>query len=432
MSDDSKAIQFRLLDHARHSAAAALQRHVPWLDVQVFRFRRGAVLLPPHLLRALRIEYGPSRANAMLESAGLVDPESVAWREVIRWFQAHPDVWAEEEAEQAKGAAARCPADWHLTMCGVQTAWAAVGGPDHIAWGSVRGGQIDTGYTEHPVFGFPANPWIDVAAARTFIADPPPGAGHDDLNGGNGGHGTKSGSLLSGLDSTAPYTGVAPRLPLVPARINDCVIIDRRAREFEDAVRYLVDEADVKLINVSMATFLSLAAPRPIRRAVDHCYDRGVILVGAAGNVPAPEWPAFPAALPRAFAVAGVTCDAQCWSGSSYGSWVDFSAPAKDIPTAATAKSTGYGYAGASTGTTFAAAMTSGAAALWLLAHATEIQRRYRQPWQRVEAFREMARERAWTPKGWQPDKGFGAGVLNVSGLMDAARLPDPARLVKR
>jgi hypothetical protein len=163
------------------------------------------------------------------------------------------------------------------------------------------------------VFGFPDAPWVDVDGARTFLADPPPGGGLDTLTGPSGGHGTTSASLCCGRDAAVNYFGVAPRVPLVPARINDCVIIDQRADEFEAATRYLVDDARVSVINVSMGTFLKFSPPRPIRRAVQHCYEQGVIMVGAAGNVPAPNWPAFPAALPEAIAVAGVTRNATPW-----------------------------------------------------------------------------------------------------------------------
>jgi hypothetical protein len=76
--------------------------------------------------------------------------------------------------------------------------------------------------------------------------------------------------------------------------------------------------------------------------------------------------------------------------------------------------------------------MTSGAAALWLAAHDSSIQQRYPFPWQRVEAFRRMARQTAWVPAGWLADQGFGAGILKVDLLMDAARLPEATELSRR
>jgi hypothetical protein len=427
-----KPIRLRMPASSLDDAEAALGRYLPGLDVQLFAYRDGTVLLPPHLLRALQIAYGKRGALAILETAGLVEGVPVRWREVIEWGQVHAEVWARRKGTQPSFEPAASGLDWHLTMCGVDKAWKIVGGRDHIDWGNVRVGQIDTGYTEHPVFGFPNAPWIDVAGARTFIPDPPPGNGSDTLSGASGGHGTTSGSLLSGIDSTESYFGVAPRVPLVPARINDCVIIDQRAHEFEAATRYLVDDAKVSVINVSMGTFLKVSAPRPIRRALDYCYERGVILFGAAGNVPAPNWPAYPAALQRAIAVAGVTRQAMPWSGSSYGLWVDFSAPAKHVRRAATKTGPVYSYTDDGGGTTFAAAIASGAAALWLVAHAAIVRQRYPEPWQRIEAFRHMARSTACVPPGWRPDEGFGAGILNLGLLMVGALLPEAAELVRR
>jgi Subtilase family len=413
------------------AAESALAAYLPGLDVQLLEYGAGMALLPSHLLRALEIEYGAREALAILRSAGLTDGRHVALREVVEWGRVHADLWMlRRVVAPGEFAVARGP-DWPLVMCRVEEAWRAVGGPDQIDWGTVRVGQIDTGYTQHRVYGFPGPSWIDVAGARTFVPDPPPAGGIDPLSGASGGHGTSSGSVSCGLDLVEPYRGVAPRVPWVPARINECVIIDDRAEEFEAATRYLVDEARVDAINVSMGTFLKAAAPEPIRRAVDHCYECGVVMVGAAGNVPLPGARAFPAALPRALAVGGVTSEAVPWAMSSYGAWVDFSAPAKAVKRANMTNEQREGYTDSFGGTTFAAAMTSGAVALWLLAHGAQIAQRYREPWQRIEAFRKMARDTAWAPPGWRPDHGFGAGILNVGGLMDTAALPDVAQLIK-
>lgn len=427
-----KPMCLKVVSNSADAAESAISHFLPGLDVRLFRYREGTVLLAPHLLRALQLQYGPAGALAILESAGLVDGKPVRWREVIGWAQVNIETWAPHEVFEPMLAHSARGLDWHLALCNVYRAWISVGGSDSIDWKSVRVGQIDTGYTEHPVFGFPKAPWTDVAGARTFIPDPPPGGGLDTLSGPSGGHGTTSASICCGFDPAAGYFGVAPRVPLVPARISDCVILDERADEFEAAARYLVDDARVSVINVSMGTFLKFTPPPPIARALDHCYERGVILVAAAGNVPAPEWPAYPAALPRAIAVAGVTRAAIPWYMSSYGPGVDFSAPADSVRRAATRTGPGFGYTDVGDGTTFATAMTSGAAALWLLKHSAMITQRFTEPWQRIEAFRLMARRSAWVPPWWLADQGFGAGILDVGGLMDPRRLPSAAELVRR
>ena len=427
-----KPICLKLTASSVAAAEAELARHLPGLDVQLFNYLPGRVLMPPHLLKALQIEYGADQSSSLLDLAGLSELETLTWKHVIRWAQKSSREFEDRPRAVQPLDAIDVP-DWHLTMCKVQGAWARLGGPDNLDWGDIRLGQIDTGYTLHPVFGFPDEAWLDVKAARTFMKDPPPGQGLDPLTGASGGHGTTSASICAGRLLGA-YAGVAPRVPIVTARINDCVIIDHREQQFEAAVRYLVDDAKVSVINVSMGTFLTMTEPRAMKRALDYCYHRGVILVGAAGNVPAP-WRAYPAAIDRAIAVAGVTRDAVPWSLSTYGPWVDFSAPAKHVMRATTTKSTNgyeFGFTDNGFGTTFAAAMTSGAAALWLLAHAKAIRKSYAKPWQRIEAFRLMARRTATVPTNWEPDRGFGAGILNVQCLTDPVWLPDAHELGAR
>jgi hypothetical protein len=398
-------------------------------DVQLVPYRTGTVLLPPHLLHALEDRFGAAATPGVLASAGLHEaaPEPVAV--AIEWLLKHATDWAREVEPCFDDSADAEARTWHLDMCRVRQAWAATDGPYSYEWGDIAIGQIDTGYTEHPAFGFPDSPSIDRGRARSFESGAPPGDGRDPLTGGSGGHGTSSGSLITAFDLSTPCLGVAPRVPVVPVRIDDCVVIDQRADEFEAAVHYLVDQARVQVINVSMGTFGRFTAPPPIRRAVDHAYERGVIMIGAAGNVPVPEWPAFPARLARCIAVAGVTRECRRWALSSYGSWIDFSGPARNVWRAAARGPGNYGFTGAWGGTTFAAAMTSGAAALWLLAHASEIIDRYPEPWQRVEAFRLMARRTALVPDGWNDEYGLGAGVLNAAGLVDGRHLPMPEEL---
>ena len=258
----------------------------------------------------------------------------------------------------------------------------------------------------------------------------------DPMQGLAAGHGTGSGSMCNGCDPAQAYWGVAPRLPIVPVHVADCYILDKRATEFEAAIRYLVDEVRVPIINVSMGTFLKHQAPSQIKQAVDYCYERGVIVIAAAGNLPVPGWPAFPAALPRSIAVAGITANTTPWALSSSGDWVDFSAPAKAVLRAHTTKNEAgqllYGYTDSLGGTTFATAMTSGAAALWLHRHADAIAKEYAQPWQVIEAFRTMASSSASQPPGWTQYTGFGSGILDVAALMNPKNLPNAATLKQR
>ena len=417
---------------SRMEAESALSNHLPDLDMELLPYVGDTVLVPPHLEAALVKRLGAEGTRAALAAAGLSNLREEPLDQVLRTLLEAPAELARQAEQAWLGPESADARTWHLDMCRVREAWALAGGPYDFEWAALRVGQVDTGYTTHPAFGFPDQPSVRLDLARGFMDAPSPGDGRDPLTGGSGGHGTASGSLISAYDMSTPCLGVAPRVPLVPARISDCVIIDDRADEFEVAVRYLVDEAQVGVINVSMGTFARLLPPAPLARALDHAYERGVIVCCAAGNVPVPEWPAYPARLARSIAVAGVTQQARRWALSSSGDWVDFSAPAKEIWRAVTRPGSDYDFSRTGGGTTFAAAMTSGAAALWLLRHEQAIASRYGKPWQRIEAFRLMARRTAWRPSGWDDDAGLGAGILNVAALMDPQYLPDTHELERR
>lgn len=437
---------FRLLSvtHAGQPAAAVeLAQQLAGQDLALHGFGAHQLLMPAALWQALEEQYGAQALPALLQAAGLKDLGPIkaadalgqglamaAGDDGLEWLSAGWH-WLEDML-------AVPPPDWHLDTCQVREAWEAVGTQRQhpvIDWQGLRVGQVDTGYTEHPALGFPAGSWVATGEARTFDGDTVTPGALDAMRGLAAGHGTSSGSILCGADPKDPYFGVAPRLPVVPVRVDDCYILDHRAREFEAAVHYLVDEAKVALINVSMGTFKLLAPPPEVKAAVDYCYEHGVPLIAAAGNLPVPGWPAYPAALPRAIAVAGVTHDQVPWGLSSSGDWVTLSAPAKQVRRAsvqAPANAGGawtYDYTARLGGTTLATVMVTGAAALWMRQHGPALAAL--QPWQRVETLRTLLRQSATVPPGWQATAGYGAGILNVARLL-ATALPDPHSLQKR
>jgi len=160
-----------------------------------------------------------------------------------------------------------------------------------------------------------------------------------------------------------------------------------------------------------------------LRNAINEAYEAGVIMVCAAGNIVNPV--VAPARLNRTIAVGGVTTADVPWAGSSYGQETDFSSYADDLRRASVKSGPKYSYGNGGDGTSYATAITSGAAALWLAHHGAALDAAYPLPWQRVEAFRELARQTARVPPGWNPGA-FGTGILDVEALLRAA-LPPPA-----
>ncbi|WBY02915.1 S8/S53 family peptidase [Ramlibacter tataouinensis] len=320
---------------------------------------------------------------------------------------------------------------WHLDMVRARDAWGHWGGPEGIDWGTVRVGQIDTGYTSHPVFGFPDHPWIDSAGGQTIFAPGPgaggagPGSGIDPLQDQMDGHGTRVASVICGHDPVgpgSPYLGVAPRVPLVPVRIANHVLISHAQRELASALDYLVG-AGVSVINLSMG-FLPRLQMGVLDRAIDRAYEAGVIFVCAAGQPLSSV--ISPAHGRRTIAVAGCTRDGVPWGESAYGSAVDWTAPASAISRAQTSPGGHFGYAGTGDGTSYAAAVTSAAAALWLARRGLEVKAAYPHPWQWVEAFKVVAKATAKPMPNQRPGS-FGAGILDIGALLDEALPPASA-----
>lgn len=255
------------------------------------------------------------------------------------------------------------------------------------------------------------------------------GPGIDNLSGFSGGHGTRMAATISGHAPTAPggaYYGVAPKVPVVPVRITDSVWINHAQREFKDAVKHLVHDAGANVISVSLGVFLG-SVRGALKSAVNDAYDAGVIMVCSAGNYVNDV--VAPANLSRTIALGGVTHRMEPWSGSSYGPEVDFSGPADNVRRASTERSGQFVYAAVGDGTSYATAITAGAAALWLAHHGAALDVEYSKPWQRVEAFRALARESTQRPPVWNPGA-FGTGVLDIHALL-ARPLPPASGLTK-
>jgi len=405
-----------------------LADYLPGVDPGLMALGPREALLAGSTLTALQRAYGAAGRAAVLRAAGIVSGQPLTDTQALARL-AKRDV----SALSARMSLGVTPG-WHLDEVNVKAAWQQHwGGPDRVVWGPVKVGQIDTGYTPHPVFGFGGQPWLDEAAARTFFAvgedggDPGPGHGIDPLTGLMDGHGTRVGSVICGHDPSAPggpYFGIAPRVPLVPVRIADVVLISHAQRQLAQAVRYLVNEAKVSVINLSMG-FLPRTQIRVLDRAIDEAYLAGVIFVCAAGQPL--RHVISPAHGRRTIAAAGSTVGSVPWGQSAYGAAVDWAAPAAHIHRAEMRPPSTPAYAGRGDGTSYAAAITSGTAALWLARHGGALDAAYPQAWQRVEAFNAVVKATARRMPNQQPGA-FGAGILDIARLLNEP-LPATASL---
>ena len=127
------------------------------------------------------------------------------------------------------------------------------------------------------------------------------------------------------------------------------------------AITYAVNKG-AKVINLSLGGYNDSVT---LRTAVAEAEERGVVVIGGAGNDD-DDRPFYPAAYETVLAVAGTDAGDVRVNSSNYGDWVDLSAPGSEVLT--TFDGGGYGD---SVGTSLAAPFASGAAALLRGAHGT-------------------------------------------------------------
>ena len=353
--------------------------------------------------------------------------------------------------------------DWNLRMVRSREARQLLpklpGAPERVDWRGLRVGHLDTGYTEHPVFGdWPTGDvWIrheDGLNLREGGSD-----AHDPLDyEGNPGHGTRTCSLLCGDAQLLPSgelpeseIGVAPRLPVVPCRIvNRVVLTPERNRE---AVAEGIKHARAKgcqVLSISLGMpFFPPNRTGGMGRAVDRAYEDGVIVVAAGGQVISSV--TYPAKYGRTIGVGGVTWQRRIWFDYDAGQrMIDVWAPAQGVMRADSLAPAGKdvlppieaddpgafslspgshsGSYAKGDGTSYATVHVAAAAAMWLLLRGDDIDRTYGRAWQRVEAFRRLLRTTARPVNGAAPANR--TGVLDIEKLLLAA-LPPAAGLTK-
>jgi len=417
------------------------------LDVRLTPVGPARALLPVHLVTAIKAQYGKidvwnylQRNGVKFSSHALIgDKEALALVEAVPENKLDVGPVPVIAPVIAPAATAAGPLQWHLDKINVAGAWALLGGPDNIAW-KCKVGQIDTGFTRHPALGFAggASPssWLDEAACRNYFSpshpgeDPGDASGEDPRSGTFWGHGTRIGATISGWhdkgDAGATHYGAAPRVPHVVVRISNSVGINDQLPAFTRALNYLVNEARVDVVNLSMGVFPPYLS-KEARRAVDNAYEKGVILVCAGGQHVGQV--IAPASYARSIAVSATNAKDQVWAKASRGPAMDWAAPGVDIRRATLAGKKGpYVYEGGGNGTSFASALSTGVAALWLTHRHGELAA-YPQKWMRVAAFRELGRRTTTKIPIWGPNVA-GTGVLNAQALLNEP-LPAAAALVK-
>ena len=184
-----------------------------------------------------------------------------------------------------------------------------------------------------------------VAAEIVFAGSSP-----DDLYG----HGTPiAGIIAADAANGLGVVGLAPASRLLNVKVADD---DDRCRlsALAEGIIWAVDHGAL-VINISIE--MKDASPI-LEDAVDYAWDRGALVIAAAGNDGCTV-PVYPAACVNSLAVTAVQESGALAPLANYGDWVDCAAPGLQIYAALPGD--GYGY---KHGTSFATAYVSGLAAL--------------------------------------------------------------------
>lgn len=168
------------------------------------------------------------------------------------------------------------------------------------------------------------------------------------------GHGTHvAGIAAAATNNSFGIAGVCPLASIMPIRSLD----NTGSGELMNVVRGIVYAAQqgAQVINLSLG---SPAASASLQSAIQYAWDRGAVIVAAAGNAGS-ALPSYPANYPNVIAVGSTNEREEKSAFSNYGRWVDVAAPGENI--LSTYPGSYYAYL---SGTSMAAPHVSGIAAL--------------------------------------------------------------------
>src|SRR5207248_6919062 len=202
-------------------------------------------------------------------------------------------------------------------------------------------------------------------------------------------HGT---GMAGAIASHRRLVGVAPSAHLLAIRA-----FSRKAASAEITTFNILKGLDYAVSNRVRIVNMSFAGSRDpsSRRAIKAAYDKGVIMIAAAGNAGAKSPPLYPAADPNVIAVTATDIDDKLFSGANRGRHIAISAPGVDILVPAPENTYQM-----TTGTSVATAHISGIVALLL----------ERNPKLTPDEIRKIL---AASAKRFGPNNEFGAGLVD-------------------
>lgn len=185
------------------------------------------------------------------------------------------------------------------------------------AWDLTRGGNVRIGVVDSGIDRGHPDVYDKVIAERDFTGS---GSTQD-----NGGHGTHvAGTAAAITDNDRGVAGACPNCGLLIAKS-----VDDGYGTYADIADGIVWTAynDAKVINLSLG---GTAESRSLEDAVDYAWNRGAVVVAAAGNT-GDNTVVYPAAYENAMGTAATDRNDKRASFSTYGRSVDIAAPGTGI-----------------------------------------------------------------------------------------------------
>lgn len=199
--------------------------------------------------------------------------------------------------------------DWGLAATHIPEAWLLTKGE------GVRVAVLDTGFeSEHP----------DLSGQ--FLTPPKDGTGSVYGPSDRQGHGTHCAGIVAGSDNAQGIVGVAPKCKLIGGKV--------LGDDGSGSSRVIAEGIDWAVDQGAHVISLSLGSPYNDQRmagSIARAASKGVFVIAAAGNSGAGSEKEFPAADPKAVAIAAINEAGKVSDFSSRGKHVMFACPGEKI-----------------------------------------------------------------------------------------------------